>query len=301
MSRRAESVRILQAKVGKDVSDHLAGGYTIDDLEPYRPHTGLVAVKASAVRSESVRWIPGFENQLAYGQLSGLWGMPGVNKSTYACLIAASVTRMGQPVMFISAEDSPSVLKGRLLAHGGNEDLLYFAHMRREGMDGGLVLLPHDVPYLERVVDRDDIRLIVIDPIQAHFSSDVNANVDHLVRLALSPLAKMGERQGCAILIISHLTKDRWTVDPMLRCGGSIGIPGIARTCLLMGRHPDNKDVRTVVGFKNNHGPSYPGQSYVIELASVPGYEDPPIRLSQRQFRLVPAEALLFRPRESEE
>ncbi len=297
VARKAKSVRILQAKVGKDVSDHLAGGYTLNDLEPYKPHTGLVTVRASAVRSESVRWIPGFENQLAYGQLSGLWGMPGVNKSTYACLVAASLTRRGQAVMFISAEDSPSVLKGRLLAHGGNQDLLYFAHMRREGMDGGLVLLPQDVPFLERVVDRDDIKLVVIDPIQAHFSADVNANVDHLVRLALSPLAKMGERQGCAILIISHLTKDRFSVDPMLRCGGSIGIPGIARTCLLMGRHPDSRHARVVVGFKNNHGPPYEGQSYAIELSAVPGYDDPPIRLSERQFRRVTPEAVLWKTR----
>lgn len=277
----AAVVEIVQAAKGKDAYDHLRAGLELEDFVPYNPENGLVLTSFSTVKPEDVRWIEGFENQVAYGHLALMTGMPGANKTTWATMLAAKITTLGERAMVITAEDTFAVLKGRLVAHGGDSNLCVGAEMRRNGFDG-LILLPEDILELERSIARQKIRLLVLDPIQAHYGREVDSHRDQSIRAALAPLAAVARRNDCAVLMLNHLTKGKER-DPYQRAGGSIGLPGIARTCLLMAEKPDDAhgNRRVVVGFKNSYGPKADAYEYELVMAHVEGYEVPPIRLSR--------------------
>ncbi len=293
----AESVQIVQAKDGKDASDHLSLGYTQSEFVPLEEvkEDGIVLLRADVAEPEDVQWLDGLENQVAYGVMSMLVGMPGVNKTTWAMRVAAKVCRENQGVLIISAEDSPSVLRGRLSATQANLSLCYFGSVRRNGYDGGVVLLPEDISSLDKTIQEHNVRLLVVDPLLAHLGTTIDSNSDKSVRGAMSPLAAMGIRNHCAILLLMHLNKGM-SNDPMVRTGGSMGIPAICRVGLVMGNHPDHdldENKRVVVGFKNNLGPRAQAEVFNLRLAHAEGYHEPQIVLEwQDNIRMSPARLL---------
>lgn len=243
---------------------------------------GITLARADEVEPEDVHWIPGLENQMAYGLMTALVGMPGVNKTTWACRAAGMVSRANGGVLIVSAEDSPSVLRGRLEASKSVLDHCYFGSVTKNGLTGNLILLPEDVVSLEQTIVHNNIKLLVLDPVQAHFGRDIDSNRDQSVRTALAPLAAVGIRHHCAILLLMHLNKGH-TRDPFTRAGGSIGIPAISRVCLIMAAHPEahpDENLRVVTGFKNAYGPLAQADIFRLQLASVPDYDDLQINLS---------------------
>ncbi len=275
-------VEVVEPAYGKDAYEHLQAGFGLEDFQPLEQENGLILVRMSEVTPEDVHWVEGYRNLIGYKQIALLTGMPGVNKTTFACNVAASMTRRSENCLLISAEDDITVLRARVEAAGGDPNLCFGAHMRRDGLDGGLVLLPSDVAEIGKTVERRGIRLVVLDPIQAHFDPGVDSFRDQSVRNALAPLGAVARRTGCAVIIINHLTKGR-ELDPMRRAGGSIGIAGLSRTCLLMGMHPEShpdEGRRIVAPFKNAYGPLGASHEFRVEPASVAGYEELVIRLT---------------------
>ena len=270
----------------------------LDDFNsiPEEPRKdGIVLQRADTVEPEDVEWLENYPNMIAYGLMTALVGMPGTNKTTFACRVAAQVTREGHSVMFVSAEDSPSTLRGRLTAAVSKLDKVMFGSVRKNGYDGGLILLPEDVQNLEEIIQREGIKLLIIDPVQAHFGAAIDSNRDQSVRSALAPLASVGINHHCAILLLLHLNKGM-SRDPFTRAGGSIGIPAISRVCLLMGNHPDrdpSENLRVVVGFKNNLGPNAQAQTYALRLAHAEGFHEPQITLEWMEESRMQAYRLL--------
>jgi len=271
---KATSITMVEAKTGKDAYDHLSAGYGLGDFVPVgeEVYNGIEMIRADQVEIRDVEWVPGFENMIAYGAISALIGMPGVNKSTWACQVAATVTNAGDAALLVlSGEDSPDrVIRPRLQAAHAKLELCHFVTKKVEGAEG-MVLLPSDVFLLERAVVKTGARLVVVDPIQAHFEGGNDGNNDPMIRSALAPLAKMADRNNCAVLLLMHLNKTK-SQSPMLRAGGSIGIPGVSRTCMLMAEHPDEPEEmnrRVVAGFKNNWGPLPATRDYQLETVSL--------------------------------
>jgi RecA-family ATPase len=89
-------------------------------------------------------------------------------------------------------------------------------------------VIPYDIPRLERAIKQVGAALVVIDPIMAFLSGDVNSNRDQDVRRALTPLKQMAERTGVAVILVRHLNKMPGG-NPLYRGGGSIGIIGAFR------------------------------------------------------------------------
>jgi hypothetical protein len=108
--------------------------------------------------------------------------------------------------------------------------------------------------------------LVVIDPIMAFLSGDVNSNRDQDVRRALTPLKQMAERTGAAVVLVRHLNKTPGG-NPLYRGGGSIGIIGAARSGMVVGRHPDDEEMRVLAGQKNNLSLAPESLAYRIETA----------------------------------
>jgi hypothetical protein len=128
--------------------------------------------------------------------------------------------------------------------------------------------LPDHIDILEKAVIHMNAGLIVIDPMMAFLSDGVKSNSDQDIRQALSPLAKMAQRTGVSIVLVRHLNKSGG-VNALYRGGGSIGIIGLARIGLLLGRPKDQPDLRVLASVKNNIGPTAPSLGFHLE--SVPG------------------------------
>ena len=89
--------------------------------------------------------------------------------------------------------------------------------------------------------------LVVVDPIMAFLFGDVNSNREQDVRRALTPLKRMAERTGAAVVLVHHLNKTQ-DGDPLYRGGGSIGIIGGDRSGMVVGPHPDSDELRVLAG-----------------------------------------------------
>ena len=196
------------------------------------------------------------------GELTVLDGDPSVNKSSLLMDLAARVsTGREMPdgtagtlggVLLLLAEDSlrKTVLQ-RLEAAG--------ADLGRIAVPPGSVVIPRDLARVEEWACQMQAALIIIDPLIAFLGCD--ANSDRQVRWAMTPLKAFAERAGCAVVMVRHLTK-RGGKHALYRGGGSIGIVAATRSALLVGRPPDDPDLRVLAHVKSNLGPLAPSLSF---------------------------------------
>lgn len=236
-----------------------------------------------------ISWIS--EGRLARGKVTIFDGDPGLGKSTLMIDWIARIT-IGMPlpgvvrehgptkrgVILINGEDDPSdTVLPRLRAAGGDPNRVMLLNeipvINDEGqatMNGhGLIKtrlfgMPDDIPMLERAVEEMDVGLVVIDPLMSFFSPDIKSHSDQDIRSALTPLATMAQRTGCAVIMVRHLNKSGGT-RALYRGGGSIGIVGIARMGLLLARPKDQPDIRVLASVKSNISKDVPSLGFRLE------------------------------------
>src|SRR5215211_3368779 len=256
------------------IDDFFVAGGTLQELAAYteeglKEEFAEVGRSLADVRPERVEWL--WPRRVPRGKITVLEGDPDNGKSVLTTDLAARVTagkRLpdGTPteaagVVIVSAEDGAAdTVRPRFDAAGGDP-----TRARLLGDEEPFVI-PDDIPRLERAVEQIGAALVVIDPIMAFLSGDVNSNRDQDVRRALTPLKQMAERTGAAVILVRHLNKTPGG-NPLYRGGGSIGIIGAARSGMIVGRHPDNDELRVLAGQKNNLSLAPESLAYRIETA----------------------------------
>ncbi len=265
------------------------------------PRVDVVTVLARDVKRTSVRWL--WPGRIPLGKITLLDGDPGLGKSLLTIDLAARVTTGsampdGSPgiaggggAVLLSSEDDPAdTIVPRLEAAAADLARVVLVQevsetsesatgAESDGTEQGLsrqFLLPRDIPRLEQAIRQVDARLVVIDPLMSYLDSRINSWRDQDMRATLTPLAKLAERMGTAVLILRHLNKATG-MSPIHRGGGSIGIIGAARAGLLVAKHPDNPEYERVLAVtKSNLGPPPPSLRYqlVAPLSEVEGLDD---------------------------
>ena len=256
------------------VDDFLASGRELRDLKPFiqeglREDLLPAGKLLSEVEPERVEWL--WPRRIPRSKITVLDGDPDNGKSVLTTDLAARVTAGldlpdGTPTetagaVLVSAEDGASdTIRPRFDAAGGDPTRASLLG------DEEPFAIPDDIPRLERAVRQVGAALVVIDPIMAFFSDDVNSNRDQDVRRTLTPLKQMAERTGAAVVLVRHLNKTPGG-NPLYRGGGSIGIIGAARSGMVVGRHPDDDELRVLAGQKNNLSLPPESLAYRIETA----------------------------------
>ena len=250
-------------------------------------HHSASFTRLSDLETQATEWL--WHLRIPTGELTILDGDPAVNKSSLLMDLAARVsTGRKMPdgtggkkggILLLLAEDSlqKTVLQ-RLDAAG--------ADMRRISVPNGLVLIPGDLALIEEIACQVHATLIVIDPIMAFLG--VDANGEQKVRGVLTPLKSFAEKSGAAVVLVRHLTK-RGGVHALYRGSGSIGIIAATRSALLVGRSPDDPNLRVLCHTKSNLGPLAP--SLLFEPVSTP---EGVVRIEWRGECDYSAEDLLF-------
>jgi RecA-family ATPase len=204
--------------------------------------------------------------------LTGLLGTAGVGKTTYTLGLAAQVTRGKLPgldgpanVLVSSAEDDlPAVLTPRLVAAGADLSRVWFL----EGLT-----VPNDVPALERMGRQNEVALIVIDPVSAHYGEKVKSHEVASLRAALRPLSKMAENLNAAVVCVVHPNKGTGR-SALAAISGSAAFGDAVRSVVVFGRDPGDPEGeagprRVIASEKLNVGPKPASIAAEIKPAEV--------------------------------
>jgi RecA-family ATPase len=214
-------------------------------------------VRASAVAEKATEWEwPGY---IVRGAVNLIEGNPETGKTMFVLGATANVssgrpfpTGMADPkcarrVLYLTAEDSiEKTVVGRLKAAKANlENVLV---QRERGAD--LAFAGNGIEDVRHIVRGEGIGLIVLDPLNSYLDG-VDVNKEQEVRSALRPMRDFAEDENVTIVGLRHLNKD--TDKPaMYRGGGSIALTAIARSTLLVAKHPDDPELRVVLSQKCN-------------------------------------------------
>lgn len=231
----------------------------------YAPeHENLFGLMADVTpRQVKFLWEPYF----VHGAVNLLEGDPNVGKTYCLCHFAAAVSSgaplpgqsKGKPqnVLFMSAEDDPeTTLVRRLIRMGADLNRVWFITK--------FLRLEEDVfQHIERHIDEQKVRLVIIDPLLAYMQGGIDMNKANETRPFMARLAELAKAKGVTIIALRHLNKADKD-KAIFRGLGSVDITAAARSAVMIGLHPEDGDKRVFAHIKHNL--SQRGASLLYEL-----------------------------------
>ena len=112
-------------------------------------------------------------------------------------------------------------------------------------------------------------QLVVIDPLQSYIGEGCSIYTASRARKLMHNLSIWATKYKCAIVLISHFTKNEGTRD-LYRGIGSIDVVAAARSVLQVETDSDNPSIKRVKQVKNNLAPKGPDVFY--ELSREAGF-----------------------------
>jgi putative DNA primase/helicase len=247
---KAKTVRIITIpSEAKDITEWFNNGGTneaflrlmedaINATPDTLPDDGKVKViRLSDIQPERIDWLT--KPYLAIRKLSLLEGDPGDGKTAVAMAFATAVTlgsklffcsepcRQGN-VLYMTAEDGlRDTIVPRLIDMGADRNRIFAPDRLFDLDDEGLLQLEIYVREFKPI-------LIIIDPIMAYLSLEVDIHKANHVRHIMARLAHIAERYDVSILGIRHLTKSP-SSKGIYRGIGSIDFTASARSVMLAG------------------------------------------------------------------
>ena len=222
---------------------------TVDALPSAVP-VALQTRRAADVQSREVVWV--WEQWLPAGMLGLFAGYGGSGKSTIALQIAAQCSAGGHlpdgkpapllNTLIFAAEDSPEhTITPRLMTLGADLGRIHIVDgIPSATSDPSWVQLRAHVAMIEQTVHDLDIGLVIIDPVSSYIG-DANSDKESDVRAALTPLVKMAERTGAAVLMIRHVSKSGDGTRAASRILGSTAWHDIPRVAWMLQRSTSRK------------------------------------------------------------
>jgi hypothetical protein len=227
----------------------------------------LLVTNLADVEPKPIDWL--WPDWLARGKVTVVGGHPGDGKSTLTVALACLFSEPGRTMpdgtpaprvnsLFLLAEDSlDDTLRPRIDQLGGNPRSIEAVEAVQEAGNERMFSLTRHLPLLEATIAESGIGLVVIDPLTS-FMQGSERNDEGSVRDALTPLGKLAEKTGVAILAIMHKGKSgggngRTHLQSLL---GSTAFGAIARTVWIVERDPEDEsgDRRIVGVVKSNIG-----------------------------------------------
>lgn len=281
--RHSCKVKVVEAKEGKDATDHFVAGHGLEDFVEIgelglKQRLGMAPqtvgwTMANKVETEKIDML--VHPYIPIGEITFMAGDPGEGKSTIAQAICASCTNGGSilgrevvqgNVIFMSAEQSrASVTVPRF--RDMDADLSKIALPDEDGDDGEVrpfVLDEEGFRALDQFVAELKPVIIVVDTVTAYIEAQRDFNSANQVREWMRRLGKIARVRRCAVLVLGHLNKNT-NAKPLHRVMGSVDFTGAARSVLFVGHDPDNKGAKALVHIKSNVGPIGPSLGYSIE------------------------------------
>jgi DNA repair protein RadA/Sms len=172
---------------------------------------------------------------LVPGGLVLLGGSPGIGKSTLTAMALAHLVGAGRAVLYVTGEESAAQV--RLRAERLGEAALAVPVLAENSLDAVLATIE---------AERPDV--CVIDSIQTLHSAEQSGAPGSVgqVREAAGALMDVGKRQGTALILVGHVTKD-----------GALAGPRVLEhlvDCVLQFEGERERTYRTLRALKNRFG-----------------------------------------------
>jgi hypothetical protein len=296
-------VSIVQAASGKDAADHLAAGKTVDEFVPWPEeatasladeleqaslgsHVRTVSLTpASAIRVRPVRWL--WQDRVALGTLALVGGREGIGKSMVCYWVSAALTRgtlpgvyFGLPkaVIVAATEDSwEYTIVPRLMAAEADLDRVFRVDVTTAEGFGGSLSLPRDLDAMRRLIEENDVAMLLLDPLLSRLDPSLDTHKDAEVRRALEPTVTLADECAVAVFGIMHVNKSV-TTDPLSMLMASRAFAAVARAVLFVIVDPNVERIRLLGQAKNNLGATdLPSMTFTVEGAKVADTEEGPV------------------------
>lgn len=257
-----------------------AAGYKAGDLPGAAPATtGPLLVPMTDVEAKEARYL--ISPYLPRGMMTIMGGVSGSGK-TYLALSWAAAISNGQRlpfqdltspapprgyVYYFTQENDPNViLRPRLDLMGADLSKIFIQASSGVTYDR----LTLNDPRLEIAAGQYPPTLIVFDPIQSYLGGGVDMNKAERVRPVLDWLGDYAKRHDCAVILVSHMSKPgKGESSALDRLLGSSDFRNAARSIIVVGRDPEDKETRVFAHGKNSIGEPGASQKYHISGAGV--------------------------------
>jgi hypothetical protein len=231
----------------------------------------------SGIEAKAANWL--WPGRIIGNGLTILTGPVGASKSLLTIDIATRVSLgsrwpdgtgsapKGEVILFGAEDDVASVVRPRLEAAGADLERVFVcdgASSGRSDEPQQLVLERHIRQVRELLKSRPDCRLLVFDPLPDYIAADGNSSGE--VRAAITPLVKVAQEFGVAVLAILHQNKKQ-DLGTVARISGSGAYSQLSRQILALADHPDDDATdpgrrRVLVVAKSNYVDRGVGQAY---------------------------------------
>ena len=223
------------------------------------------------IEQTSVEWL--WFPYIPVGKLTIIQGNPGEGKTYFAMMLTAGCTNRKlfpnmediEPfnVIYQTAEDGMGdTIKPRLVEAGADLSRVMVIDDTEEALT-----LSDD--RIEKAVRQNQVRLVIIDPVQAFIGADVDMNRANEVRPVFRKLGMIAEKTGCAIVLIGHLNKSSGT-QSTYRGLGSIDIMAAVRSLIFIGKVRKDPTTMVLVHEKSSLAP--PGETMAFKLGDEEGF-----------------------------
>ena len=212
-------------------------------------------MKMSEVEETVGQWL--WYPFIPFGKVTLIQGNPGKGKTWLAMAIAAYCTNGKElpnalpiepfNVLYQTAEDGiADTIKPRLAKCGADMTRVRFINEDEKQLS-----MTDD--RIEKAIRQNNVRLMIMDPIQAYLGANVDMNRANEIRPLFRHLSTIAERTGCAIVLIGHLNKSSGSQSDY-RSLGSIDIAAAVRSILFVEKVEKEKeqDIRVVYQQKDS-------------------------------------------------
>jgi DNA repair protein RadA/Sms len=203
---------------------------------------------------------------LVPGSLVLLGGSPGIGKSTLTGMALANLAGSGRDVLYVSGEESAAQV--RLRAERLGDAALSVPALAESSLEPVLATIEQEKP-----------AACVIDSIQTLHSADMTGAPGSVgqVRECAAALAEVAKRQGTALLLVGHVTKD-----------GSLAGPRVLEhlvDCVLRFDGERERTYRTLRALKNRFGATHEVGVFEMRAGGLTEVADPSARFVEEATR----------------
>lgn len=262
---------------------------------------GIEVLCLADVKAKPIEWL--WPNWIAIGKVSILAGEGGKGKSTILCDLAARTTRgipwpdsaeassPGDVIILAAEDDIEDTLAPRLIAAGADMSRVFnIRAVRNDDLSRRSFNLQADLGRLEaEIKSRENVRLVIIDPVSSYLGKGVDSHKNADVRSVLEPIGDMAARTRTAVLCNNHFSKVGGSANN--RMIGSVAFINYARAGFIVTPDAENEGRLLLMPSKMNIAPIKYGLAYRIEsaLLSVDGtdvltsriaWESQPVKMS---------------------
>ncbi len=248
-----------------------------------KDESGLTIREADVKRAKAFKWL--WYQRILSAALNMVMGEEGIGKGNLVAWIAARVTRGELPgnfegapraVRFIGDEDSwDHIWTPRL--HAAGADLKRCVQIVKGTTGVFDVTREADTTALSDHILDNDVALVFFDQLLDNLGV-TDSWKDKQVRDALSPLMRIAQATGCAMLMSLHPNKRQGSFRN--RVSGTPAFNALSRNSMLVARHPHDESRIVMVRGKGNYSEEPPGFEFRIVETTVKGARGAPVATS---------------------